>query len=71
MTPDTTTIGAARTHVVAGLSRLDRCLPRIGPAALYGLLFTVVILFALQGDAITSHPWDVALAARQRLFTSR
>ncbi len=26
-----------------------RLLPRIGPAALYGLLFTIVILFALQG----------------------
>ncbi len=35
-------------------------LPRVGPVALYGLLFTIVILFALQGDAITSKPWDVA-----------
>jgi hypothetical protein len=26
-------------------------LPRIGPWALYGLLFTIVVLFALQGDA--------------------
>ncbi|PZF89771.1 ACR3 family arsenite efflux transporter [Micromonospora deserti] len=40
-----------------------RFLPKIGPAALYGLLFTIVILFALQGDAITSRPWDVALIA--------
>ena len=31
-------------------------LPRIGPIALYGLLFTIVILFALQGDAITGRP---------------
>ncbi|MFC6023665.1 ACR3 family arsenite efflux transporter [Plantactinospora solaniradicis] len=38
-------------------------LPRIGPVALYGLLFTIVILFALQGDAITSQPWDVVLIA--------
>jgi arsenical-resistance protein len=38
-------------------------LPKIGPAALYGLLFTIVILFALQGDAITSKPWDVARIA--------
>jgi ACR3 family arsenite transporter len=38
-------------------------LPRIGPVALYGLLFTIVILFALQGDAITSQPWDVARIA--------
>src|SRR5271156_6660695 len=38
-------------------------LPRIGPWALYGLLFTIVILFALQGDQITSRPWDVARIA--------
>ena len=38
-------------------------LPRIGPVALYGLLFTVVVLFALQGDTITSNPWDVARIA--------
>ncbi|HEY9563070.1 MAG TPA: ACR3 family arsenite efflux transporter [Nocardioides sp.] len=38
-------------------------LPRIGPWALYGLLFTVVILFALQGDAITNQPFDVARIA--------
>jgi ACR3 family arsenite transporter len=40
-----------------------RFLPRIGPVALYGLLFTIVMLFALQGDAITSSPWDVARIA--------
>jgi ACR3 family arsenite transporter len=40
-----------------------RLVPRIGPAALYGLLFTIMILFALQGGAITSHPWDVMLIA--------
>ncbi len=34
-------------------------LPKISPWALYGLLFTVVILFALQGEAITSRPVDV------------
>jgi ACR3 family arsenite transporter len=38
-------------------------LPKIGPIALYGLLFTIVMLFALQGDAITSQPWDVARIA--------
>ncbi len=38
-------------------------LPRVGPWALYGLLFTIVILFALQGDQITSRPWDVARIA--------
>jgi ACR3 family arsenite transporter/arsenate reductase len=40
-----------------------RFLPTIGPAALYGLLFTIVILFALQGDQITSQPIDVVRIA--------
>ena len=38
-------------------------LPRVGPWALYGLLFTIVILFALQGDQITTSPLDVARIA--------
>jgi ACR3 family arsenite transporter len=38
-------------------------LPRIGPLALYGLLFTIVVLFALQGDQIISRPLDVARIA--------
>ncbi|HET6561885.1 MAG TPA: ACR3 family arsenite efflux transporter [Marmoricola sp.] len=41
----------------------SRFLPRIGPLALYGLLFTIVVLFALQGDRITSQPLDVARIA--------
>ncbi|MGW4634562.1 ACR3 family arsenite efflux transporter [Nocardia sp. NPDC004415] len=41
----------------------SRFLPRIGPLALYGLLFTIVILFALQGEQITARPWDVARIA--------
>jgi len=40
-----------------------RFLPRIGPWALYGLLFTVVVLFALQGENITDRPFDVARIA--------
>ncbi|MGC0417996.1 ACR3 family arsenite efflux transporter [Embleya sp. AB8] len=36
-----------------------RLIPRIGPFALYGLLFTIVVLFALQGDAVTAKPLDV------------
>jgi ACR3 family arsenite transporter len=38
-------------------------LPRIGPWALYGLLFTIVVLFAFQGDAILDRPLDVARMA--------
>ena len=41
----------------------ERFLPRIGPVALYGLLFTVVVLFALQGKAVTSKPIDVVRIA--------
>ncbi|NKY96613.1 ACR3 family arsenite efflux transporter [Nocardiopsis alborubida] len=38
-------------------------LPKIGPWALYGLLFTIVLLFALQGETITSQPLDVVRIA--------
>jgi ACR3 family arsenite transporter len=38
-------------------------LPKLGPWALYGLLFTIVLLFALQGESITSKPLDVARIA--------
>ncbi|MFF1487594.1 ACR3 family arsenite efflux transporter [Streptomyces sp. NPDC058319] len=41
----------------------SRLIPRVGPFALYGLLFTIVVLFALQGDAITSEPLDVVRIA--------
>ncbi|MFC9789236.1 ACR3 family arsenite efflux transporter [Rhodococcus sp. NPDC127528] len=41
----------------------SKFLPRIGPWALYGLLFTIVVLFALQGDQITSRPVDVVRIA--------
>ncbi|MBD0708330.1 MULTISPECIES: ACR3 family arsenite efflux transporter [unclassified Streptomyces] len=41
----------------------SRFLPRIGPWALYGLLFTIVVLFALQGKTITSQPLDVVRIA--------
>jgi ACR3 family arsenite transporter len=38
-------------------------LPRISPWALYGLLATIVLLFALQGEQITSRPLDVGRIA--------
>jgi ACR3 family arsenite transporter len=41
----------------------ERFLPRLGPWALYGLLFTIVVLFALQGESITGRPLDVARIA--------
>jgi arsenite transporter len=41
----------------------ERFIPRIAPITLYGLLFTIVLLFAIQGDKITSQPLDVVLIA--------
>jgi ACR3 family arsenite transporter len=41
----------------------QRFIPRIAPLTLYGLLFTIVLLFAIQGDEITSEPLGVALIA--------
>ncbi len=41
----------------------SRFLPKIGPVALWGLLFTIVVLFALQGHTITARPLDVARIA--------
>jgi ACR3 family arsenite transporter len=41
----------------------EHFIPRIAPITLYGLLFTIVLLFAIQGDRITSQPLDVALIA--------
>ena len=38
-------------------------IPGSGRSTLYGLLFTIVLLFAIQGDTITSQPLDVARIA--------
>ncbi len=37
----------------------QKFLPKISPLTLYGLLFTIVVMFALQGSAITSDPVSV------------
>ncbi len=41
----------------------ERLLPKLGPWALYGLLFTIVVLFALQGEQVLSQPLDVVRIA--------
>lgn len=38
-------------------------LPRLGPTALVGLLYTIVLMFAMQGDKILAHPLDVVRIA--------
>jgi arsenite transporter len=40
-----------------------RFLPKIGPAALVGLLYTIVLMFAMQGDKIVRLPLDVVRIA--------
>ncbi len=41
----------------------ERFLPRLGPTALVGLLYTIVLMFAMQGDKITRLPIDVVRIA--------
>lgn len=43
-------------------------LPRISPLALIGLLYTIVLLFSLQGEQITTNPWAVARLAAPLLI---
>ncbi|MGD9963479.1 MAG: ACR3 family arsenite efflux transporter [Thermoplasmata archaeon] len=37
--------------------------PRISPLAMVGLLFTIIVMFALQGEEIVSRPWEVLRVA--------
>ncbi len=38
-------------------------MPRLGPTAMIGLLFTIVVMFAMQGDRILAQPLDVLKVA--------
>lgn len=38
-------------------------MPRLGPTALVGLLFTIVVMFSMQGDRILAAPLDVLRVA--------
>ncbi len=40
-----------------------RLMPRLGPTALIGLLFTIVVMFSMQGDKILAAPLDVLRVA--------
>jgi ACR3 family arsenite transporter len=41
----------------------SRLMPRLGPTALIGLLFTIVVMFSMQGDRILAQPLDVVKVA--------
>jgi len=40
-----------------------RLMPRLGPTAMVGLLFTIVVMFSMQGDKILAAPLDVLRVA--------
>jgi arsenite transporter len=40
-----------------------RLMPRLGPTAMIGLLFTIVVMFSMQGDKILAAPYDVLRVA--------
>jgi ACR3 family arsenite transporter len=60
-------LGVASWFILArrkGREWYDRVFaPRISPLALIGLLFTIVVMFALQGEEIIANPLDVVRVA--------
>jgi ACR3 family arsenite transporter len=40
-----------------------KLMPRLGPTALIGLLFTIIVMFSMQGDKILAAPFDVLRVA--------
>jgi len=43
-------------------------MPKLGPTAMVGLLFTIVVMFSMQGDKILAQPLDVLRVAIPLLF---
>lgn len=41
----------------------ERFIPKISPITLLALLFTIVVMFSIQGHAIIRQPWSVVLVA--------
>ncbi len=41
----------------------QKFIPKISPITLIALLFTIVVMFAMQGERIIARPWDVLLIA--------
>jgi ACR3 family arsenite transporter len=43
-------------------------MPKLGPTAMVGLLFTIVVMFSMQGDKILAQPLDVLRVALPLVF---
>ncbi len=68
--PGSSPAGSA-SAVAAATGTSSTFIPRIAPITLYGLLFTIVLLFAIQGDEITSRPFESHASQSRCSSTSR